>query len=271
MILQTFYRLCVTVMLLFFLNGMSFAQTGFKKLVWSDEFNQPGLPDTSKWGYDKGTGCPNLCGWGNNELQYYTWDRKENCRVENGKLIIQARKEAFGDRQYTSTRLVSKGKGDWKYGRIEISAKMPSGRGIWPALWMLPTEWKYGAWPKSGEIDIVEYVGYAKDSVFGTVHTGSFNHVIGNQKSGSIIVKDAETKFHLYSMEWDKDKIKFLVDNKEYYTYANPAKTSMEWPYDQLFHLVLNIAVGGGLGGRRGMDDSIFPQAMEVDYVRVYQ
>lgn len=271
MMLQISLRICICVIFSISFSVKGVAQSEFKKLVWSDEFNRPGLPDSTKWSYDKGNGCPNICGWGNNELQYYTWNRLENCRVENGKLIIQARKEDYGGQHYTSTRLVSKGKGDWKYGRVEIAAKMPSGRGLWPALWMLPTEWKYGPWPASGEIDIVEYVGYARDSIFGTVHTEAFNHIIGNQKSGSIIIPDCETKFHVFEMEWTKDKMRFMVDGKEYYSYSNPNKTNREWPYDQLFHLVMNIAVGGGLGGRKGLDESIFPQALEVDYVRVYQ
>ncbi|MFT3843430.1 MAG: glycoside hydrolase family 16 protein [Lacibacter sp.] len=141
------------------------AQSKYKKLVWSDEFNKPGLPDSEKWGYDTARGCPQNCGWGNNELQYYTYRDKKNARVENGKLIVEARKETKADAKFTSARLVTKSKGDWKFGRIEVKARIPKGRGMWPAIWMLPTNWEYGGWPKSGEIDIMEHVGYWKDSL----------------------------------------------------------------------------------------------------------
>jgi beta-glucanase (GH16 family) len=236
------------------------------KLVWSDEFNYKGLPDSARWGYDTGGH-----GWGNNELQFYTAGRLENARVENGHLIIQARKENYHDKQYTSARLITKNKGDWKYGRMEIRARLPKGKGMWPAIWMLPTDWEYGDWPKSGEIDIMEHVGYMPDSIFGTVHTGAFNHTLGTQKGRSIFCKDVYDAFHIYSIEWREDRIDFFIDNKQYYSFSNNKSGAAAWPFDKRFHLLLNIAVGGNWGGKYGVDDAIFPQSMEVDYVRVYQ
>jgi beta-glucanase (GH16 family) len=260
------------VFLIIILSKNLYAQHSYKKLVWSDEFNgKSELPDTSKWSFDLGNGCPGLCGWGNNELEYYTRQRNENCRVENGRLIIEARKEDFNNAQYTSARLVTKNKGDWKYGRFDIRAKLPSGRGIWPAIWMLPTKLEYGQWPLSGEIDIVENVGYFPDSLFGTLHTESFNGMKGTQKVKSISAKDLSTAFHNYTLEWDENKISFYLDNVLYHVFENNHTGFEAWPFDKVFHLVLNVAVGGNWGGKYGVDDSIFPQKMEVDYIRVYQ
>lgn len=250
---------------------IALAQPEFKKLIWSDEFNYKGLPDTTKWSYDKGNGCPDVCGWGNNELQYYTWQKKENAYVEKGKLVIQARKETVDGFNYTSARLVSKNKGDWKYGRIEVKAKLPKGKGIWPAIWMLPTNWEYGGWPHSGEIDIMENVGYMPDSVFGSVHTGSFNHIQGTQTTKGVFRKDLSSSFHVYAIEWTENQIRFFVDDEEYLIFKNTGVSAEEWPFDKSFHLLLNIALGGNWGGKFGVDDDIFPQKMIVDYVRVYQ
>lgn len=241
------------------------------KLVWSDEFDRDGLPDTTKWGYDKGNGCPNVCGWGNNELEYYAVGRQENSRIENGKLIIEARKEKMGTMKYTSARMVTKNKGDWKYGKIEARVKLPKGRGVWPAVWMLPTDWVYGGWPASGEIDIMENVGYMPDSIFGTVHTQRFNHGIGTQVSKSLFDNTISDTFHTYGIEWDADKMDFFYDGAKYLTFTNIHEGSAAWPFDQRFHLILDLAVGGNWGGKMGVDDSIWPQRMEVDYVRVYQ
>lgn len=259
-------------LLLFVLSpGWGFTQTSFKKLVWSDEFNYVGLPDSSKWDYDKAHGCPGNCGWGNNELQYYTWNRKENARVENGNLIVEARNEQYENAKFTSARLVTRQKGDWKYGRIEVKAKLPKGKGLWPAIWMLPTDWKYGGWPKSGEIDIMEFVGYMPDSLFGTVHTEAYNGMIGTQKVKGIFVNDLSSNFHVYAIEWNENSISFFIDDKLYNFFKNDNKNTATWPFDQRFHLLINIAVGGNWGGKHGIDDSVFPQQMLVDYVRVYQ
>jgi len=240
-------------------------------IVWSDEFEEDGLPDPTRWGYDLGDGCPSLCGWGNNELQYYTAGRVENARVEGGMLIIEARHEPFGSRNYTSARLVTRDKGDWVYGKIEIRARLPSGVGTWPAIWMLPTDWAYGGWPASGEIDVMEHVGFAPDSVHGTVHTAAYNHVQGTQRSGRMLLPDAEQAFHVYAIEWTAQAIDFLVDDTVYYRFPNEGRGSDVWPFDRRFHLIMNIAVGGSWGGQMGVDDGIWPQRMTVDYVRVFQ
>ena len=236
------------------------------KLVWSDEFSYTGLPDSSKWSYDVGGN-----GWGNNELEYYTKADTANAVVRNGFLYLTARKQQNGKSGYTSARLVTKGKGDWLYGRIEVRAQLPAGRGLWPAIWMLPTDWKYGGWPASGEIDIMENVGFMPDSVFGSIHTKSFNHVIHTQKTKGLFLKDPYTAFHIYAVEWDAKEIRFLLDGNTYLKFQNTGKGFAEWPFDQRFHLLLNIAVGGGWGGQKGVDDSVFPRSMIVDYVRVYQ
>ncbi|MGJ7031125.1 family 16 glycosylhydrolase [Niabella hirudinis] len=236
------------------------------KLVWSDEFNQNGLPDESKWGYDVGGN-----GWGNRELQYYTKADSNNALVKKGKLMITAHKEKREQNTYTSARLVTKGKGDWLYGRVEVSAKLPAGRGVWPAIWMLPTEWKYGGWPASGEIDIMENVGYNPDTVFSSVHTQSFNHVAGTQKTKGLFLRDAATNFHLYAIEWDRDQIDFFVDDQLFFSFKNTGKGFKEWPFDQKFHLLLNIAMGGNWGGVKGVDEQLSHAVMEVDYVRVFQ
>jgi len=252
--------------------SVSMAQFHYKKLVWSDEFNGSGVyVDTSSWTYDYGTGCPNLCGWGNNEKQYYTVKRSENARVEEGKLIIEARKEHMQGSDYTSARLVSKGLANWKYGRFEIRAKVPTGTGVWPAIWMLPTDWAYGNWPRSGEIDIMEHVGYWKDSLFGSVHTDDYNGMKGTQRTKSMTIHNMSNEFHTYTMEWTSKDICFYADNKLYNRFKNEGKGIGVWPFDQTFHFVLNIAVGGNWGGKFGIDDSIFPQRMEIDYIRVYQ
>jgi len=248
-----------------FLFIYSFAQGQNLELVWSDEFDYSGLPSSTKWSYDVGGG-----GWGNNELQYYTENRTENARVESGKLIIEARKESFGGMNYTSARLVTRNKGDWKYGKIEVRAKVAGGRGSWPAIWMLPTNWEYGGWPASGEIDIMEYVGYDPTKIHGTVHTKAFNHSIGTQVGLSYALSDAATAFHVYSMNWTETKIELFVDNVKYFTF-NSSSDWEKWPFDKSFHLLLNVAVGGNWGGAQGVDDAIFPTRMEVDYVRVYK
>ena len=249
----------------------SSAQTNFKKLVWSDEFNYTGVPDSSKWDYDLGQGCPQNCGWGNNELQYYTKARVSNAEVKNGHLFIRAIKETYEGARFTSARLVTRNKGDWKYGRIEVRAKLPSGRGMWPAIWMLPTDWKYGGWPNSGEIDIMENVGYWPDTVFGTIHSASYNGMLGTQKSKGLAASTYSSEFHVYSIEWNENEISFFIDGKRYNYFPNEKAGFEKWPFDQRFHLLLNIAVGGNWGGKYGVDESIFPQTMEIDYVRIYQ
>lgn len=241
------------------------------RLVWSDEFDTPGLPDSTKWGYDLGDGCPALCGWGNHELQYYTARRAENARVENGCLYIEARPEKTGSSRYSSARMVTRRKADWQYGRIEARAKLPGGRGIWPAIWMLPASNTYGGWPRNGEIDIMEFVGYQPDTVYGAIHTERFNGMKGTQKTGSIYSDAIAGTWHLFAIDWDAEKIDFYFDQQKYHTFYNQHQGVDAWPFDQPFYLLLNVAVGGDWGGKKGIDTTAFPQGMWVDYVRVYQ
>jgi len=237
---------------------------GFK-LVWNDEFNVDGILDDSKWSYDVGDG-----GWGNNELQYYTSD-SVNVRVQNGKLVIETHYYPLLDIKYTSARIVTKNKGDWKYGRVEVRAKIPAGKGTWPAIWMLPTDWEYGGWPASGEIDIMEHVGYEPNVIHGTVHTEAFNHKIGSQVGNNVTIPTATSEYHIYAIEWTEDRIDFFVDDNKYFYFENQNKSYREWPFDKRFHLIMNIAFGGNWGGAQGIDNSIFPIQMDVDYVRVYE
>ncbi len=238
------------------------------ELVWADEFDYEGAPDETKWDYDVGGG-----GWGNNELQYYT--RGENARVSDGYLNIHLRKEEYGGRSYTSSRLVTRGKQSWLYGKVEVRAKLPFGIGTWPAIWMLPTDFAYGGWPYSGEIDIMEHVGVVQDEISASIHTKSYNHMINTQKTAARTIKGVSEDFHTYTLEWLPDQIIVSVDGMAYFKYA-PAKYkadygSAEWPFDKRMHLLLNIAYGGNWGGMRGVDDTCLPQVMQVDYVRVYQ
>lgn len=252
--------------LTFLLLALSACQSQKRKLVWYDEFSTPGLPDSTKWNYDIGGS-----GWGNNELQYYTNDLK-NARVEDDLLIIEAHYDSLGNNAFTSARMVTKHKGDWLYGRMEVKAKLPRGKGTWPAIWMLSTDWKYGGWPISGEIDIMEHVGYDPGVIHGTLHSDKYNHIKQTQQEGKITIADAQDAFHVYAVEWSENKIDFFVDDQHYHTVTrNPDDNEKGWPFDQRFHLILNIAVGGNWGGKEGIDYSIWPQRLEVDWVRVYQ
>lgn len=258
-------KLSIVILFITFFTAGCMNQSA-PRLIWSDEFNYTGTPDSTKWNYDLGGH-----GWGNNELQYYTNDNK-NVRVENGNLIIEARKDSFENNAYTSSRLVSKSKGDWLYGRIEVRAKLPKGTGTWPAIWMLPTEWKYGPWPASGEIDIMEHVGFDPGVVHGTIHTEAYNHLKQTQKEGLITVTSAQDEFHTYAVDWREDKMDFYLNDKLYYGVTRDPKEDFKgWPFDQKFHLLMNLAVGGGWGGQKGIDESIWPQRLEIDYVRVYE
>jgi beta-glucanase (GH16 family) len=171
---------------------------------------------------------------------------------------------------YKSARLVTKGKQHFQYGRIEVRARLASGRGIWPAIWMLGTNIKEAGWPLCGEIDIMEHVGYMPDSIFASVHTESYNHVKGTQKTKGIYLADPYTDFHTYSIEWDAEQISFFLNQQLYLQFRNEHNTVKEWPFSQPFFLLLNVAVGGNWGAVKGIDPDIFPATMEVDYVRVY-
>ncbi|HVJ01477.1 MAG TPA: glycoside hydrolase family 16 protein [Sphingomonas sp.] len=249
------------------------ARPADSKLVWSDEFDRAGAADPGKWRYDTSR---NKEGWYNNELQYYAADRRENVRVEDGKLIIEARKERladkpdFGGQDYASGKVVTQGLADWKYGFIEVRARLACGRGIWPAIWMLASDGKAG-WPAMGEIDIMEHVGWNQGRVYGTVHTKAYNHTINTQKGSYTAVPDACTAFHNYQLDWNEDRILIGVDGRAHMRFDNDKKGDpANWPFGTPEYLILNVAVGGW-GGQMGIDDAAFPSRMEVDYVRVWQ
>ena len=236
------------------------------QLVWSDEFSANGLPDLSKWSYDIGGS-----GWGNNEAQYYTGSRLKNAEVKDGYLYINAIKEDFEGKKYTSARLVTKAKGDWLYGRFEVRAKLPKGKGMWPAIWMLPTDYAHGGGFASGEIDIMENLGYIPYFIAATVQTQSYNFIQSSYKQNIIAIPDCYTGFHTYALEWDSTELRIYADSNLYQTFKNEGTGVEVWPFDKRFHLLLNVAVGGTFGGAQGIDDSIFPQSMAIDYVRIYQ
>lgn len=234
------------------------------RLVWADEFDAPGLPDTSRWTYEEGL-------IRNREAQYYTRGRPENARVENGTLIIEARKESHRDAQYTSASLTTEGRASWRYGRIEVRARVPQGRGIWPAIWTLGANRRQVGWPMTGEIDIMEFVGFDPDTIHANVHTAAFNHRDKTGRGAKTSVPRPFDDFHVYAMEWTKERIDVSVDGRTYFTFRNSGNGVREWPFDAEQYLILNVAVGGAWGGQRGIDDGIFPQRFLIDYVRVYQ
>lgn len=252
------------------------------ELVWSDEFNNDGAPNTNHWNIEEWA-----AGVVNDEDQAYT-ARPRNVRVEDGYLVIEAHLEDYEGARYTSGRLQSIGKADHLYGRIEVRAKLPEGQGTWPAIWMLSSRpftyattctddegWQGSddcdAWPNSGEIDIMEHVGYQMNHVHGTVHSRDFHWTIWNQRKGRILLDNVAGEFHVYALEWTPDRIDILVDNTPYLTYTNEGNGWEEWPFDQPFHVILNLAIGGGWGRAGGpVDDSVFPQRLLIDYVRVF-
>ena len=240
------------------------------KLVWHDEFGGEQL-DYSKWGIEV-----NAFGGGNQELQIYT-DSADNVRVANGKLILEAHQRvtavAGTERNYSSGRVRTKNRGDWKYGRIEIRAKLPIGSGVWPAIWMLPTDDEYGGWAQSGEIDIMEYRGQEPSKVLGTLHYGG--PWPDNKYTGDEFILESgkfSDDYHVFAVQWQKGKIEWFVDGKKYQAQSEWSTTGGEFPapFDKRFHLLLNLAIGGGFVGDVG-EDTVFPQQFLIDYVRVYQ
>jgi beta-glucanase (GH16 family) len=241
-------------------------------LVWSDEFATNGAPDPAKWDYEVGFVR-------NKESQFYTRDRRENARVENGHLVLEARKETMTidhhgkptPVHYTSASLVTQGRASWTYGRIEVKAQLPSGRGTWPAIWTLGDNIGSVGWPACGEIDIMEFVGHAPDLVHFNVHTKGFNHSKGNGRGSKLKLPGASSGFHIYTLDWSPEKLQFHVDNKPTFSCANDHTGPDSWPFDAPQYLILNLAIGGAWGGQMGIDDNLFPHRFLIDYVRVYQ
>mmetsp|Transcript_27826 Transcript_27826/g.56166 ORF Transcript_27826/g.56166 Transcript_27826/m.56166 type:complete len:216 (+) Transcript_27826:161-808(+) len=214
----------------------------------------------------------NLCGWGNNEQEYYT-NAPNNVKIENGVLRISAKLTTGYPQPYTSTRMITRGKMSFKYGRIRFRARLAgcTAIGTWPALWLLPTNWAYGGWPNSGELDVMETVGHAPDMFFGTIHT---LRTIQSSPKGSHLSK-SKSEWHIFEMDWQENKIRMAIDKQVYLQYdKDPGMTWKEWPFDQEFHILMNVAVGGNWGGQQGVDSTAFEgdgQFMEIDWVRLYR
>lgn len=243
-------------------KSASVTVTVAQSLIWSDEFNIAGSPDPAKWGYDIGDGCPNICGWGNNELQYYT-NRTDNVIVSNGTLKIIAKAENYNGKAYTSARLLSKDKFSFKYGKVEARAKLPAGIGTWPAIWTLGNNINTAGWPACGEMDIMEHVGRELNKIYGTLHYPGRSG--GNADGNTKMISNATTAFHIYTLEWTSALIKISVDGELIHSVVN----SNNLPFNQNFFLLLNIAMGGNFGGP--VESGFSSAAMEIDYIRVYQ
>ena len=240
-------------------------QTAGKTLVWADEFDVDGMLNDSDWTYSTG----NCNGWGNGELEYYT-DTEDNSWIKDGFFHIKVFKDGY---KWTSARVKTQYKHDFTYGYYEICAKLPKGVGIWPAIWMMPSYNKYGNWPSSGEMDIMEMVGFEQDNIYTTIHTAAYNHKKGTQKGFQAKIKHASSKFHIYGLDWQHDYLQFYVDGKPYLRFENSADGDYtKWPFDQKFYLIMNVAVGGSWGAQQGIDEKACDGTeMVVDYVRVYQ
>ena len=245
------------------------------ELVWSDDFDQDNIDD-QKW-----TKLRWRPGWVNNEDQAYT-NRDTNIFTRDGKLVIRALIEpGYVDTDYTgseynadftSGRLNTSGKHSWVYGKFDIRAKLPNGKGSWPAIWMLGDNISTDGWPHCGEIDIMEHVGYEEGNIHGSIHTTDYNHMNGTQKSGNIEISTVADSFHLYSLEWDSTYLRFSVDNQPYFFIYNDSNGDQDkWPFNLNHYLILNLAIGGDWGGVQGINQNAFPMEMEVDYVRVYK
>jgi beta-glucanase (GH16 family) len=253
-------------------QGTSGAGPSGWHLVWHDEFDGDGV-DTSKWICQIGTGPPEgPVDWGNGELEYY---RQENAVIHDGALHIIAKREDYGGKAYTSARLRTKGKGDWTYGRIEFRAKLPTGQGLWPALWMMPTDSVYGSWAASGEIDVMEAKGHIPNQVSGTLHYGgSFPRNVHSGGSYVFPSGNYSDNFHTYALEWEPEEIRWYVDGAHYLTKTQWYTTGGESPapFDQDFHILMNLAVGGNyLKPNNDPSQTRFPKELVIDYVRVYQ
>ncbi len=237
-------------------------QKKVKNLIWSDEFDYQGLPDSAKWNYIVGKSRVN------NEPQWYTRDLK-NMKVANGKLTITVRQEEInGEKRYTSGRIDTRGKFQTTYGRIEARAKLPKGRGVWPAFWMLGMS---GRWPACGEIDIMEYWGHDANTIASNVHTADYNHTKGTGRGGKTTYENPFNDFHIYAVEWYSDRLDFFMDDNLFYSCKTKGEGPGEWPFNAPEFIIVNLALWNNWNGQPGIDDSIFPQEFIVDYVRVYE
>jgi beta-glucanase (GH16 family) len=237
-------------------------QAPTKILIWSDEFDYNGLPNPQNWNMEVGKARAN------NEPQYYTGELR-NAQVADGMLTITVRQEEIeGEKRYTSARINTRGKHEFTNGRIEARAKLPQGRGVWPAFWTLGLT---GRWPVCGEIDIMEYWGHNANTIGANVHTGDYNHTKGTGRGGEIVVDDPWKDFHIYAVEWYKDRMDFYFDDKMYFSCKSKGEGIGEWPFDAPQYIILNLALWNNWRGAPGIDDSIFPQEFIVDYVRVYE
>jgi len=237
-----------------------------KTLVWADEFDKDGAPNPENWIYEVGYVR-------NKEAQFYTFNDRKNVRVENGMLVIEAHKDSSAKNPITSGSIKTVGKREFLHGRIEARAKIPSGRGTWPAIWTVGVPLKEGdGWPKNGEIDIMEYVGYNPKVMTANVHTyGSVRLKTDKVKNGfQKEIADLDTEWHTYALEWTKDELKFFIDGKQFGSYPRPANANY-WAFDNPHFMIVNLAIGGAWGGNKGIDDAIFPAKFLVDYIRYYR
>jgi beta-glucanase (GH16 family) len=237
-------------------------------LAWADEFNGTTL-GLSDWSFENGDGCPAICGWGNNELEYYT-SRPENLFFQDGKMIIEAKKENYSGKSYTSSKILTRGKKVFKYARIDIRAKLPKGKGIWPAFWLMPQNNVFGGWPRSGEIDLMEMIGHEANRSYGTLHFGpgpGSTQLGGNYTLPSGIFND---EFHVFSLEWKQNQIKWFIDGNLFSTHTSAEFGTNNYPFNEDFFLIINMAVGGNWPGSPDAT-TYFPQWLIVDYIRVYQ
>ena len=258
----------------------AFSQSVFANkgsLIWNDEFSVAGLPDNNKWHYEQGY-------LRNVEAQRYEKANSSNSRIENGFLIIESHYQPakkpenlwqylFDEQpkdRYSSASLTTEHLPGFGYGRIEVRAKLPMGRGVWPAIWLVGSNIKKVGWPMCGEIDIMEYVGFEPDKIHSAIHTNARNHRKDNAVNTALQVKDLAGEFHVYSVERTAERIDFYIDDLLHYSYHKEDNSAISWPFDQPMYLIINLAIGGGWGGKRGIDNAIFPQQFVIDFVRIY-
>ena len=232
-------------------------------LAWHDEFDQAPAPSPANWTYERGL-------LRNKELQFYTENRPENARIEDGQLIITGRREPWHGAAYTSASLTTQGKFAFSFGKIEVRAKIPTGRGTWPAIWLLGTDRSVG-WPMGGEIDLMENVGFDPEKIHFTVHTGAFNHVMKTQRGHAIVVEKPWADFHRYGLIWTPERLEFFFDGEKVSEFVNDGQGPAHWPFNSPQYLIVNLALGGAWGGQRGIDDTIFPAEFRIDYVRYWR